>query len=134
MKKIKQQALYFSVLWVMGAVMLLCAAFTDSSQMMVGMGVALVVVCTINLIKLWKTSKNPEALRQMEILQDEERLMFIASKAAKTTLSLVIGLQYTALLAAVFLRRDEIASALGFLVCGQLLIYVFFSRYYSRKY
>ena len=70
----------------------------------------------------------------MEILQDEERLMFIASKAAKTTLSLVIGLQYTALLAAVFLRRDEIASALGFLVCGQLLIYVFFSRYYSRKY
>jgi uncharacterized membrane protein len=134
MKKIKQQALYLSVLWVMGAVMLLCAAFTDSSQMMVGMGVALVVVCTINLIKLWKTSKNPEALRQMEILQDEERLMFIASKAAKATLSLVIGLQYTALLAAVFLRRDEIASALGFLVCGQLLIYVFFSRYYSRKY
>ena len=134
MKKIKQQALYLSVLWVMGAIMLLCAAFTDSSQMMVGMGVALVVVCTINLIKLWKTSKNPEALRQMEILQDEERLMFIASKAAKATLSLVIGLQYTALLAAVFLRRDEIASALGFLVCGQLLIYVFFSRYYSRKY
>ena len=134
MKKIKQQALYLSVLWVMGAIMLLCAAFTDSSQMMVGMGVALVVVCTINLIKLWKTSKNPQALRQMEILQDEERLMFIANKAAKATLSLVIGLQYTALLAAVFLRRDEIASALGFLVCGQLLIYVFFSRYYSKKY
>ena len=43
MKKIKQQALYLSVLWVMGAIMLLCAAFTDSSQMMVGMGVALVV-------------------------------------------------------------------------------------------
>ena len=134
MKKIKQQAIYLAGLWVLGTIMLLCAFLTDRNQMMTGMGIALVVVCTINLLHLWKISKNPNEVKKMEIIQNEERLVFIANKAAKATLFLTIALQYTAMIVAVFLRYDEIASALGFLVCGQLLIYVFFSRYYNKKY
>ena len=134
MKKIKQQIIYLALFWVLGAIMLLSALLTDMSEMMTGMGTAPVTVCTINLIKLWKISKNPEAVKQMDILQNEERLVFIANKAAKAALFLTIGLQYAAMLVAVFLRYDQVATLLGFLVCGQLLIYVFFSRYYSKKY
>ena len=72
--------------------------------------------------------------KRMEIMQNEERLEFIANKAARATLHLVVALQYIALIVAVFLHKDEIASALGFVVCSQLLVYVFFSRYYSKKY
>ncbi|MBR5559415.1 MAG: hypothetical protein IKU72_04130 [Oscillospiraceae bacterium] len=134
MKKIKQQAIYLAVLWALGAIMLLCAIFTDMNEMMTGMGCALLFVCTISLLKLWKISKNPDSVKQMEILQNEERLVFISNKAAKATLFSVIAIQYAAMLAAVFMRYNEIATLLGFFVCGQLLIYVFFSKYYSKKY
>jgi uncharacterized membrane protein len=70
----------------------------------------------------------------MEIAQQEERNIYISNLAAKATMVTTIGLEYVVMLVMVFLQRDEIASALGFLVCGQLLIYVFFSRYYSKKY
>ncbi len=134
MKKIKQQAIYLTVLLVLGIIMLLCAIFTDMNERMTGMGIACVLVCTIDLLRLRKMSKNPDSIKQMEILQTEERLVFIANKAARATLHLSIALQYTALIVAVFLRHNEIASLLGFLVCGQLLIYVGFSKYYSKKY
>ena len=134
MKKIKQQAIYLGAMLLVGITMVIIAYTGDLNSMMAGMGTALVTVCTINLIRLRNIAKDPQRLRQMEIAQHEERNIYISNLAAKAAMVTTIGLEYVAMVVMVFLKKDEIASALGFLVCGQLLIYVFFSRYYNKKY
>jgi len=134
MKKIKQQAIYLGAMLLVGITIVIIAYTGDLNSMMAGMGTALVTVCTINLIRLRNIAKDPQRLRQMEIAQHEERNIYISNLAAKAAMVTTIGLEYVAMVVMVFLKKDEIASALGFLVCGQLLIYVFFSRYYNKKY
>ena len=134
MKKIKQQAIYLGAMLLVGITMVVIAYTGELNSMMAGMGTALVTVCAINLIRLRNIAKDPQRVRQMEIAQHEERNLFISNLAAKAAMVTTIGLEYVVMLVMVFLQKDEIASALGFLVCGQLLIYVFFSKYYSKKY
>ena len=134
MKKIKQQAIYLGAMLLVGITMVVIAYTSDLNSMMAGMGTALVTVCAINLIRLRNIAKDPQRVRQMEIAQHEERSLFISNLAAKAAMVTTIGLEYAVMLVMVFLRKDEMASALGFLVCGQLLIYIFFSKYYSKKY
>ncbi len=134
MKKIKQQAIYLGIMLLVGITMVVIAYTGELNSMMAGMGTGLVAVCTINLFRLRSIAKDPQRVRQMEIAQHEERSLFISNLAAKATIVTTIGLEYVVMLVMVFLRKDEMASALGFLVCGQLLVYVFFSKYYSKKY
>ena len=134
MKKIKQQAIYLGAMLLVGITMVVNAYTGELNSMMAGMGTALVTVCAINLIRLRNIAKDPQRVRQMEIAQHEECNIYISNLAAKAAMVTTIGLEYVVTLVMVFLQMDEIASALGFLVCGQLLIYVFFSKYYSKKY
>ncbi len=135
MKRMKQRAIYYALLLVLGAVMLICAlAGSQQNNMMFSTGCVLVLVCAIKLLQLYKLSHDPEAGRKMDLACTEERAVFISNKAAKATLFGVVGLQYAAMLAALFANRNEAATLLGFLVCAQLLLYVGFSRYYSKKF
>lgn len=135
MKRLKQRAIYYTLLLVLGAVMLICAlAGGQQNDMMFSTGCVMVLVCAIKLLQLHRLSRNPEAGRKMDLACTEERTVFIANKAAKATLFGVVGLQYAAMLAALFVHRNEAATLLGFLVCAQLLLYVGFSRYYSQKF
>lgn len=135
MKRLKQRALYFALLLALGAVMLACALFSENGgEMLLPMGGAMVLVCAIRLVQLWRLSRDPEAGRKMDLACTEERAVFISQKAATATLCAVVALQYAAMLAAAFLHKNEAATLLGFLVCGQLLVYAGFSRFYGGKY
>lgn len=135
MKRLKQRALYFALLLALGVVMLVCALLSgEGGEMLLSMGSAMVLVCVIRLVGLWRLSRDPEAGRKMDLACTEERVVFISQKAAQATLCAVVALQYAAMLAAVFLRQNEVATLLGFLVCGQLLVYAGFSRFYGGKY
>ena len=134
MKRVKLQALYLGAMLVVGITLLVIGYMGDINSMMAGMGTAMTVVCAINLLRLRGIAKDPKRLREMELVQHEERLIFISDKASKAAFAASIGLEYAAMLVMVFLRKEEPASAIGFLVCGQLLLYVLFSRIYSKKY
>lgn len=134
MKRLKQQALYLGAMLLAGITMTVIGYMGNINSMMAGMGTAMTVVCVINLLKLRSIAKDPKRLREMELVQQEERLIFISDKASKAAFTAAVGLEYAALLVMVFLRKEETASALGFLVCGQLLLYVLFNRIYSKKY
>ena len=82
MKRVKLQALYLGAMLVVGITLLVIGYMGDINSMMAGMGTAMTVVCAINLLRLRGIAKDPKRLREMELVQHEERLIFISDKAS----------------------------------------------------
>ena len=129
---IKKQAVWMSVCLAVGAVFIISGIYTSNISVM-SMGVGLVVISSLKLINLYRTTKDPVKMKKYMMLQSEERLISIAEKSGR--LALVISLLIEILLSVYFSVIGN--SSLGLMLCylagGQTLIYLICYCYFSRR-
>jgi len=134
MKILKRKMLYSGVIALAGAVMLAVSLLTGGDSYFGGMGGALLAVGLAKVLQYLQLGKDPQKVRELEIAQHEERLVFLAAKSCQAVFYLSILAEYAAMMVLAVLHNTDTAALLGFVVCAQLLAYLGFRAYYNRRY
>lgn len=135
----KKTLVYFVVHTAIGIIALLFALFSNFS---VGYregaisGIAggfiftgiLGIIVSINLIK------NPKKALEVEIAKTEERTQLIKMKTHASIHTLMIYIISTGTLVTLFLGSREISLTLAAILIIQIILYIGFASYYSKKY
>ena len=133
MKTIKRKMCYMAVLAFVGLSFMIMGLFRDGS-LLGGTGAGMAAVSILKLVQYWRIRSDPEKIRQLEITQSEERLVFIAEKARSYTFFGIMVAEYIAMIVFMLLGRDSLAATIAYIVCGELLLYLIIYKVLSKKY
>ncbi len=133
MKLIKKKMLYMAVIALAGAGMLAMGIVQGNAQMS-GVGSGMLAVAILKLFQYFRIMKDPEKVRQLEVVQNEERLVFLANKSAAVTLYVLIIIAYIAMLALMFMGNTALSSGIAYCICAALVIYLIVHAILNRKY
>ncbi|MDO5112037.1 MAG: hypothetical protein Q4E65_07010 [Clostridia bacterium] len=133
MKLIKKKMIYMACVAAAGIGMLAVGLLRADSQIS-GVGIGMLVVSALKLIQYLRMMKDPEKVRQLEVVQKEERLIFLANKSAAITLYALILIAYAAMLVLLFMGHSLPATCIAYGVCGTLIIYCVVRWILSKKY
>ena len=97
-----------------------------------GMGTALVVVGVLQLIRHRKYKTNEEYAERVNVTNTDERNHYLANKARSWAFYYSILLECVGTIVLRVMEYPELSSLLGFVVCGQLVIY-WGSWFYLKK-
>lgn len=115
--------------------MFICSVYMkNSDSMLTGMGVGLSVVALLKLIQFIRLSRKPEKLEKYELMQNEERLVFIVTRSGYMTFLITIFAEYVVLLLLTITGRHQFALILCGIVCLQMLCYLVLYYINNRKY
>lgn len=133
MKLIKKRMQYMLIVMLAGAGMLAAGLIKQNTQMS-GMGAGMLTVALLKLAQYFRIMRNPERVKELEIVQNEERLVFLANKSAALTLYALIAAAYIAMLALMLMGRSMAASIIAYVVCGALVIYLIAHAILNKRY
>lgn len=134
MKAIKQKFIYMGCLVALGVIIVVLGLGDKNRSTLFTMGIALIAAGAVKIIKYARIARNPDLIRQFEINQNEERVIFLATRSAYAAFWLVELLCFVAVIVLIAIGREETAMILSIPLCVQLLLYVIFYIYYSKKY
>lgn len=135
MKIIKKKIIYCSAILAAGIILFICSVYMkNSDSMLTGMWVGLSVVALLKLIQFIRLSRKPEKLEKYELMQNEERLVFIVTRSGYMTFLITIFAEYVVLLLLTITGRHQFALILCGIVCLQMLCYLVLYYINNRKY
>ncbi len=133
MKFIKKKMIYFGILILVG-ISFIIVGLSRGQVMMSSMGWGLLVVSVMKMIQYYLISKKPEKLHDIEIAQNEERLVFLANRASALCFYAIVVAEYIAMLVCMFINKEAISLFCSYAVCGELILYVIIRSILNRKY
>ncbi len=133
MKILKRKMLYMGVVFVIG-LSFIAAGMLREQSMLSGIGSGMAAVSFIKLLQFLRISKNPEKVRELEIVQKEERLIYLSNRACALSYYAIILIEYLVMLVCVFLGRETIAMVCAYAVCAELILYIIIRAILNRKY
>lgn len=133
MKLIKKKMLYMAVLALLGAGFVAMGLYQGKS-MLSGIGSGLLAVSLLKIIQYMRISKNPERLRELEIVQNEERLIFLSNRACALSYYAIIIIEYIVMIVCMLTGYELIASICAYAVCGELILYLIIRAILNKKY
>lgn len=123
-----------------GALLHFVAAFIPQSagevkEYLIYFASAMMVTALIRMLRLFRLSKDPDAVEELEAAGTDERLQFIVSRARALTMmisvfaEIALGLIFTLLM-----NQKTIGSVLSYTACVQCVIYTVTYRILEKKY
>lgn len=123
-----------------GAFLHFVAAFIPQSagevkEYLIYFASAMMVTALIRMLRLFRLSKDPDAVEELEAAGTDERLQFIVSRARALTMmisvfaEIALGLIFTLLM-----NQKTIGSVLSYTACVQCVIYTVTYRILEKKY
>lgn len=106
----------------------------EMNSMAFGLGSALLVIGLIKVIQLYKVIKDKEKLAQYEMIQNEERLKFIANKSSSITWYITLFVQYIAMIVLTIMKQYNYASLISYITSIQVLIYLCAYYIFNKRY
>lgn len=97
-----------------------------------GTGTGLVIIGAFDVYKKMKLLKNPEQLKRSKIQEKDERQALIGMKTSASTLMIMMGLEYFALLLSGMFNSTVFFTLLAVLVV-LLVVMIGCKTYYSRR-
>lgn len=134
MKTIKKKIIYMAVVALVGASFLYMSMRRGGDSSLSGMGAGMLAVALLKIVQYIRIMRNPEKMRQLEIAQTEERLVFLANKAAAYTFYGIMIAEYLVMLVCMFIGMEPLSTTLAFIVCGELLLYLAIHIILNKKY
>lgn len=134
MKTIKKKITYMTIIALVGASFIVAAVLSDKNASLMGVGVGMAAVALLKIVQYLRIMRDPEKIRKIEIAQTEERLVFLANKAAAMTFYGIMIAEYIAMLVCMFIGRESLATTLSFIVCAELLLYLVIHIVLNKKY
>lgn len=135
-KKLRIRLCTAIVYTIIGAV-LTAASFivkNDSSELLSSFGTMCCVIGIAKIIRHLRLIKNDEAVRTLEIAENDERFVMIVTKARSITFSIFIMLLCVSLIVLCIIGADAEMRVLTYVICAFLIIYWITYAILKRKY
>ena len=131
-----QKTYLYMALFVAGValVVLGCLEVVDLDSYWSGMGGALAGVAGIRLVQAARYAKDPAYARRVEVSNSDERTAFVAGRSAAMTFRLSVLVLAVLSVALYPLGQPSLARVLGFVICGELVMYWVSYMVFSRRY
>ena len=134
MKIIKRKVTYFIITAIAGVLLLVIGCLRGDNSMINSCGIALFAVSILKIVQLLRLTKNEERLQKYELMQNEERLILIATKSGHTMFSVSIMVEYLAILGLLIAEKESAALILCCVVALQTFGYLITYYLFSKKY
>ncbi len=106
----------------------------DNNEQMIYMGAAMIIAAIAMTIKTVILLKDKEKLKKYENGCKDERNIFIAQKSYSFAFWVSVYCEFIAMCVYSYLKMGSIASAIAYVICGQIIIYAAAWHYFRRKY
>lgn len=117
---------------ILGGGLLVSGIFV--SEQLTYMGVAMLAIGLLKLLRLVSLFKNPKRCKEYETACSDERNAYITQKSYAAAFWITLYAEFAALIGFSVCKNEQNASALGFIICAQMIIFIIFYRIFSRKY
>lgn len=134
MDRIKKKMIGFVCLLVIGVVFLAVGIIRSDDSILVAIGVAYIVCAAIRFVQYYRLTKNEEKRNEYEMLQTEERTVFLAEKARSVTFVLSVGAEFIGGVIAFLIGKESIGINFFYVAGIQSFVYLLCYSYYSKKY
>ena len=127
--------LYLSIFWiVLGAILSVRQFGNNLESYWSGLGIALLVVGSLQLIKQIKYRTNEQYRENIDIQNSDERYKYIGNKAWAWAGYLYVMIACAAIIVLQILGLREISHMLSLTVCALLILYWVSYMFLRRKY
>ena len=132
MNKVNSRMIWYIILIVVGAALTITPAFGWLDDFWVGMGGGLIGVGVVRLIQIARYKTNENYAERVNVANKDERNLYIANKARSWAFYYSMLAECIGIIVLRVMEYPELSSLLGFVVCGQLVIY-WGSWFYLKK-
>lgn len=134
MKKITSRFIWYIVLGLTGAALMILAGSGKIDEFWSGFGFGLVAVGFLRLIQLSRYRSNPEYADKMDIRDNDERNRFLADKSRSYAFLYSIMAECILTVVLRVIHMNEASTVMGLVICLQLVIYWVGWAVLRRKY
>ena len=132
MNKVNSRMIWYIILIAVGAALTITPAFGWLDDFWVGMGGGLIGVSVVRLIQIARYKTNGDYAERVNVANKDERNLYIANKARSWAFYYSMLAECIGIIVLRVMEYPELSSLLGFVVCGQLVIY-WGSWFYLKK-
>lgn len=97
-------------------------------------GIAMIVCTALMLVKQWKVLINPNKMKELENIYNDERVIFIARKSYSFAFWVSVYAEFIGMSVLTYLGSENIPIVLSMIICFQVLTYVVANVFYNKKY
>ena len=130
----KQRIITYSAFAAIGAGLIVAGMLGHVDSASTGFGAALLAISALKLFKGYRYESDPAYARQVDASNADERLAFVASKAAEATFQVSVILLAVLSLVLRPLGGSDTADLLGCIMACEVAIYWLSYLFVSKKY
>lgn len=122
--------------WIIGLLVLyvrngITDEFIGGSTFMTA--IVLVALWVVSLIRGIELMRDDKKMKAAVIARNDERNVFIAYRATRLTMAIVLCGAAFSLIILSFLNMDQVANIVGYIVCGVLVVYLVCWKIIERR-
>ena len=124
----------YILITIAGIALIITAAIMDLNEAPTAIGAGLLAYGANRLFGEWRVRNNPEYAKKLEIMNQDERLAYIAEKSRSLTLGICVILLAAAGIILIAVELDPYGYTCLYAMCGISVLYFVVYRIVSRKY
>ena len=132
MNKVNFRMVWYIILILIGVALVVTPVLGWLDSFWAGMGGALIGVCVVRLIQIYRYKTNEEYADRVDVTNKDERNLYLANKARSWAFYYSILLECVGTIVLRVMEYPELSTLLGFVLCAQLLLY-WGSWFYLKK-
>lgn len=134
MNKVNSRLIWYIILILVGAALIITPALGWLDDFWVGMGGGLIGVAVVRLIMIARYKTNSDYAERVDISNRDERNHYLANKARSWAYYYSILLECIGIIVLRVMEYPELSTLLGFVLCGQLILYWGSWLYLKKRY
>ena len=123
MDRVSVNLISYIVLLLLGAGLTLFSALGYLDEFWSGMGIGLIVVSVLNLIRFARYKTDPAYAERISVRNRDERNRYLAEKARSFSFFYSVLAECLAIIVLRVAAHPQLSTAVGFVLCAQLVLY-----------
>lgn len=134
MNKVNSRLIWYIILILVGAALIITPALGWLDDFWVGMGGGLIGVAVVRLIMIARYKTNSDYAERVNVENRDERNLYLANKARSWAYYYSMLLEGIGIIVLRVMEYPELSTLLGFVLCGQLILYWGSWLYLKKRY
>lgn len=134
MNKVNSRLIWYIILILVGAALIITPALGWLDDFWVGMGGGLIGVAVVRLIMIARYKTNSDYAERVNVENRDERNLYLANKARSWAYYYSMLLEGIGIIVLRVMEYPELSTLLGFVLCGQLILYWGSWIYLKKRY
>ena len=104
-----------------------------SKEQLIYIGAGILVCVILQVIRQWKALSDPEKMKELENVYNDERVIYIARKSYSFAFWVSVYAEFLGVLVTSYLEMSDLYTVLSGIVCFQVFVYAMANIFYSKR-